>query len=147
MSGETRAKSRQRHRVVTQSPSNGLHDSQKRWSSVGSDNLRSLEDTKTTHSVWLSTVGAARNLDTYGRPQRQTPTSRRRSRYRWDEWTPANYADILTKTLTSTTLQYLSSSRYMLGMSRNSNSQAVLDAEFHRHRETCEKTKTCRRRC
>ena len=44
---------------------------------------------------------------------------------------------ILTNTLTSTKLQYLLSPWYMLCVSRNNNSQAVLNVEFHRHCETC----------
>ena len=51
--------------------------------------------------------------------------------------TSENDADISTKTLSSTKLQYRLSPWYMSGASRNDNSQAVLNVEFHRHCVTC----------
>ena len=51
------------------------------------------------------------------------------------EDTSETNADIFTKSLTSTKLQYLFSPWYMLGVNRNNNSQPVLNVEFHRRRE------------
>ena len=52
--------------------------------------------------------------------------------------TSENYADIFMNDLTSTQLQRLLSPRCTLGVNRNNHSQAVPNAECHRHSETCE---------